>query len=85
MRIRWRIEEFHKDVKDLGLGEYQLRELRAVLIHGHIALVAYSLLKALLEDSVRLFGMALSTIGECSRAVKEMLFYQRHIKKYWLM
>lgn len=83
IRVRWRIEEFHKDVKDLGLGEYQLRELRTVLIHGHIALLAYSLLRDLIANSVKLFGRALRTIGECSRAIKETLLYRKPVKKWW--
>jgi hypothetical protein len=82
-RIRWRIEEFHKDVKDLGLGEYQLRKLKTVLIHGHIAIVAYCLLKEFLANSVKFFGQVLHTIGECSRKIKKLLFYRHDRINLW--
>ena len=82
-RMRWQIEEFHKDVKDLGLGEYQLRKLKTVLIHGHIAIVAYCLLKEFLANSVEFFGQVLHTIGECSRKIKELLFYRHTRINLW--
>ena len=74
-RIRWFIEEFHKDAKDLGLGEYQLRKLKAVLIHGRLLQMAYSLLKSLASRGEQIFGQRIATIGECSRKLKELLFY----------
>ena len=74
-RIRWMIEEFHKDAKDLGLRGYQLRKLCSVLIHGQLTFVAYSLLKRFVGSSEKIFGFGLHTIGECSRSLKQLLFY----------
>lgn len=82
-RMRWQIEEFHKNVKDLGLGEYQLRKLKTVLIHGHIAIVAYCLLKEFLANSMEFFGQVLHTMGECSRKIKEILFYKNEKMNLW--
>jgi len=43
---RWAIEVFHRDCKQhLGLGEYQIRKLDAVVIHLHLVFFAYTLLK----------------------------------------
>ncbi len=43
---RWAIEVFHRDCKQhLGLGEYQVRRLDAVVIHLHLVFFAYTLLK----------------------------------------
>jgi len=43
---RWRIEVFHRDCKQhLGMGEYQVRKLDAVVIHLHLVFLAYTLLK----------------------------------------
>lgn len=74
-RIRWFIEEFHKDAKDLGLGEYQLRKLTAALIHARLLQMAYSLLKSLASIGNQIFGQRIDTVGECSRKLKELLFY----------
>ena len=74
-RIRWFIEEFHKDAKDLGLGEYQLRKLHSVLIHGQFTFMAYSLLKSFVSDAERVLNQCVNTIGECSRALKRALLY----------
>ena len=43
---RWSIEVFHRDCKQhLGMGEYQVRKLDAVVIHLHLVFLAYTLLK----------------------------------------
>ena len=43
---RWAIEVFHRDCKQhLGMGEYQVRRLDAVVIHLHLVVLAYTLLK----------------------------------------
>jgi hypothetical protein len=43
---RWSIEVFYRDCKQhLGLGEYQVRKLDAVVIHLHLVFFAYTLLK----------------------------------------
>lgn len=43
---RWNIEVFYRDCKQhLGMGEYQVRKLDAVVIHLHLVFLAYALLK----------------------------------------
>jgi len=43
---RWNIEVFYRDCKQhLGMGEYQVRKLDAVVIHLHLVFLAYTLLK----------------------------------------
>jgi len=43
---RWGIEVFYRDCKQhLGMGEYQVRGLDAVVIHLHLVFLAYTLLK----------------------------------------
>ena len=74
-RIRWLIEEFHKDAKDLGLGEYQMRKLTSALIHARLLQMAYSLLKRLASMGTMIFAKSVDTIGECSRELKGLLFY----------
>ena len=74
-RIRWFIEEFHKDAKDLGLGEYQLRKLHSVLIHGQFTFMAYSLLKSFVSAAEQVLNQCINTIGECSRWLKRALLY----------
>ena len=50
---RWAIEVFHRDCKQhLGLGEYQLRKLDAVVIHLHLVFLAYTLLKNVCSNPV---------------------------------
>lgn len=79
-RIRWFIEEFHKDAKDLGLGEYQLRKLHSVLIHGQFTFMAYSFLKSFVSDAEQVLNQCVNTIGECSRALKRLLLYKPNIR-----
>ena len=75
-RDRWRIEEFHKDAKSLGLGEYQLRRLCSVLIHGQLTFIACSLLKQILACAEGILNGAPKTVGECSLALKRLLANQ---------
>ena len=50
---RWAIEVFHRDCKQhLGLGEYQMRKLDAVVIHLHLVFLAYTLLKNVCSNPV---------------------------------
>ncbi len=77
--IRWSIENFHKDAKALGLGEYQVRYSQ-VLIHTRIAIVAYTLLSLMIRSSNKLFGRMLTTIEECSKAIKEILILKKNYK-----
>jgi hypothetical protein len=78
--IRWRIETFHNDAKDLGMGEYQVRFREGPLIQAGISSLAYTLLSIMIKDSKRLFGRILTTIGQCSRAIKEVLIFKRSYK-----
>ncbi len=73
-RMRWKIEEVHRESKGLGLGEYQLRKLCSVLIHGQLTFIAYFLLKRLMAKGKEFFGETVNTIGECSRMIKRTLF-----------
>lgn len=41
------IENFYKDAKQLGLGEYRFRKSEAALIHAHLVFLAYTLLEIL--------------------------------------
>ena len=75
--IRWSIENFHKDAKALGLGEYRVRDSEGSLIHARITIAAYALLS---RASMKLFGRILMTIGECSRAIKEILILKKNYK-----
>jgi hypothetical protein len=78
--IRWSIENFHKDAKALGLGEYQVRDSEGSLIHARITIAAYTLLSIMTRSSMKLFGRILKTIGECSRAIKEILIIKKNYK-----
>jgi len=61
---RWCIEVFHRDCKQhLGLGEYQVRKLDAVVIHLHLVFFAYTLLKNVRNNPV------LNTILSCMKSV----------------
>ena len=78
--IRWSIENFHKDAKAIGLGEYQVRDSEGSLIHARITIAAYTLLSIMTRTSMKLFGRILMTIGECSRAIKEILILKKNYK-----
>ena len=78
--IRWSIENFHKDAKPLGLGECQVRDSEGSLIHARITIAAYTLLSIMSRSSMKLFGRILKTIGECSRAIKEILIIKKNYK-----
>lgn len=41
------IENFYRDAKRLGLGEYRFRKSEAALIHAHLVFLAYTLLQIL--------------------------------------
>ncbi|MHB1440165.1 MAG: transposase family protein [Cuniculiplasma sp.] len=77
---RWSIETFHNDAKDLGMGEYQVRNCEGPLIQAGITSVAYTLLSVMIRESMKIFGKVLKTIGECSRAIKEVLLFKRNYK-----
>ena len=50
---RHRIDDFYKEAKFLGLGEYRFRESEAALIHAHLVSLAYTLLDALRRRLLR--------------------------------
>jgi hypothetical protein len=50
---RHRIEDFYKQAKALGFGEYRFRESEAALIHAHVVSLACTLLDVLRRRLVR--------------------------------
>ena len=50
---RYRIEDFYKQAKALGLGEYRFRESEAALIHAHLVSLACTLLDVLRRRLLR--------------------------------
>jgi len=50
---RHRIEDFYKEAKSLGLGEYRFRESEAALIHAHLVSLACTLLDVLRRRLLR--------------------------------
>jgi hypothetical protein len=50
---RHRIDEFYREAKALGLGEYRFRGSEAALIHAHLVSLAYTLLDALRRRLLR--------------------------------
>jgi len=50
---RHRIEDFYKEAKALGLGEYRFRESEAALIHAHLVSLACTLLDMLRRRLLR--------------------------------
>ena len=50
---RHRIEDFYKEAKALGLGEYRFRESEAALIHAHLVSLACTLLDTLRRRLLR--------------------------------
>jgi hypothetical protein len=50
---RYKIDDFHKEAKSLGLGEYRFRESEAALIHAHLVSLAYALIDALRRRLLR--------------------------------
>ena len=50
---RHKIDDFYKEAKALGLGEYRFRESEAALIHAHLVSLAYTLLDALRRRLLR--------------------------------
>jgi len=68
---RWCIEVFHRDCKQhLGLGEYQVRKLDAVVIHLHLVFFAYTLLKNARSNPV--LSSILSGIKSVGSACKQL-------------
>jgi hypothetical protein len=51
--VRHRIEDFYKQAKALGFGEYRFRESEAALIHAHLVSLACTLLDVLRRRLLR--------------------------------
>ncbi len=62
---RHRIEDFYKEAKLLGFGEYRFRESEAALIHAHIVALSHTLLNVLRRRFLRysIVGCLLSIEG----------------------
>ena len=83
---RWSIEVFHRDCKQhLGMGEYQVRRLDAVVIHLHLVFLAYTLLKnAWFNPFLQHVLKGLKAIGSRCQRLKRWVFHQliRKSKKH---
>ncbi|MHB1439787.1 MAG: hypothetical protein ACYCSO_08635 [Cuniculiplasma sp.] len=64
----------------MGLGAYQVRSSEGSLIHASITVSTYTLLYVMMRESKKIFGKVLETIGECSRAIKEVLLFKKNYK-----
>jgi hypothetical protein len=75
---RWAIEVFHRDCKQhLGLGEYQVRKLDAVVIHLHLVFFAYTLLKNVHNNPVLAAILAgTKSVGAASQRLKRWMLDQ---------
>jgi hypothetical protein len=73
---RWAIEVFHRDCKQhLGLGEYQVRRLDAVVIHLHLVFFAYTLLKNVHNNPVLAAIVAgTKSVGAACQRLKRWVF-----------
>lgn len=73
-KVRHRIEEFYRDVKqNLGLEAYQMRRGRGAIIHWHLVFCAYTLLTILKKSAIeadRRLARSLATLGDVCRWVK---------------
>jgi len=75
---RWSIEVFHRDCKQhLGMGEYQVRKLDAVVIHLHLVFLAYTLLKnAWYNPFLNRVLEGVKAIGSRCQRLKRWVFHQ---------
>jgi hypothetical protein len=86
---RWSIEVFHRDCKQhLGMGEYQVRGLDAVVIHLHLVFLAYTLLKnAWCNPFLNHLLNGIKAIGSICKRLKRWVFEQftKESKKHYLL
>jgi len=75
---RWSIEVFYRDCKQhLGMGEYQVRGLDAVVIHLHLVFLAYTLLKnAICNPFLSPILKGVKAIGSACKKLKRWVFDQ---------
>lgn len=80
---RWDIEVFYRDCKQhLGLGDYQVRGLEAVVIHLQIVFLAYTLLKNCRSPGILSILKGIRAIGSvCQRLKRWMFDYIRGLMK----
>ena len=73
---RWNIEVFHRDCKQhLGMGEYQVRKLDAVVIHLHLVFLTYTLLKnAINNPFLSSILKGIKAIGSSCKKIKRWVF-----------
>jgi len=73
-KVRHRIDEFYRDVKqNLGLEAYQMRSGRGAIIHWHLVFCAHTLLTILRKCAVevdRRLAKSLATLGDVCRWIK---------------
>lgn len=74
--LRWKIETFYRDAKqNLGLEDYQLRDLRGIKRHWYLVFVAYSLLvSGLLGVKGKRNPKQISPIGDLIAGVARKTF-----------
>ena len=74
-KVRHRIDEFYRDVKqNLGLEAYQMRSGRGAIIHWHLVFCAHTLLTLLRKSAIEVDGRlakTLATLGDVCRWVKK--------------
>ena len=75
---RWSIEVFYRDCKQyLGMGDYQVRKLDAVVIHLHLVFLAYTLLKNnCFNPIVKKILQGIKAIGSICSRLKRWVFKQ---------
>lgn len=75
---RWAIEVFYRDCKQhLGMGEYQVRRLDAVVIHLHLVVLAYTLLKnAWCSPYLNILLNGVRAVGSVCKRLKRWVFHQ---------
>jgi len=75
---RWAIEVFYRDCKQhLGMGEYQVRRLDAVVIHLHLVVLAYTLLKnAWCNPFLTTILGGVRAVGSVCKRLKRWVFNQ---------
>jgi len=73
---RHRIEDFYKEAKALGFGEYRFRASEAALIHAHLVTLAYTLLDVLRRRLLRYsIVKCLPTIGTMVEWARKKAMY----------
>ena len=78
IKKRWAIEVFYRDCKQhLEIGEYQVRRLDAVVIHLHLVVLAYTLLKNVwCNPSFTILLNGVRAIGSMCKRLKRWVFDQ---------